>query len=206
MAKFKVWIKSDTEGLTSTEHNVEVNDSDMVRKIKELSTTSGTYVQALDEQGIEMLITPKRKASVWTAPLTEHAHQRFLDGRNSDQIVIDIFKKFDVEVTANSVTRTIKQESNAHFQIADGLREQVVSKSATNSGGRNGLTDEEKAFIEERYERGHSGAQIARDMADLSPTGKERNSSTVNTYIRENMGVGYRAPHKVNGNNNNSAE
>lgn len=189
MAQFKVWTKDADSGLViDTDHEVGINDSEAIRAIKELSETTGTHVAAMDPQAADILITPKRKPSEWTAELTQFTHEQFLAGTKTDEIHIKIFTEFGVLVTANSVQRTIKQQSNAHFQIADGLRDQVVAmRSANGSGAKNGLTDEEREIITTDFEAGLSGAAIGRKIG--------RNSSTVNKFIREHLTGGYRAEH-----------
>lgn len=193
LIKFEVY--EHINGLMSKGQEIEVdpNDRDRVNEIRTLDRKLTTYVAAVDRQGIELLIKPSVRRTDWTAEMVTYVHQRCLDGRTDHQISYDIYSKFGIEIRQEAIKKTLDQDTNIDYRIADDLRQQVVAARPTGGSKRKKMTESDEEFIKDKidYETGSlkpgwTGVAIGEALGF--------SNSHINTWIRKHLG-GYRKDH-----------
>ena len=191
MYNFKVYAKGDNMATLHKEYNFETTDAATLAEVKELSKKKSEYwVSPMNEDSAAALFQRARRKSNWTSEMATFAHECALKGLTNEKTKMEIYVKFGVIVTTDSVAKTLRQETNLDLDVDADLRRDVVAalpEKGKRGGGTKKVTPEVEAQIHDGFDEGKTGTQIGEELG-LS-------SSTVNTVRRKK--VGYRAKHKV---------
>ena len=104
----------------------------------------------IDLNGVEAAIKPARRAATnWTTPMVQFAHERKIAGDHDNLISLKVFAEFEVEVTKESVTKTLRQEINTEHAIDADLRKQAAALTPAKGkrGANKKYSDEFKAEV-----------------------------------------------------------
>ena len=199
--KFVAYAWTDGE-LQTDRVDLDPNNAEQVKKLRELNKRNnamlvplslavdedGNELITIDETGMELLLKPgRRTATDWTDAMVKTAHELKVDGHKDQRIMLELYKRHDVEVTQASVSKTLRQEINTGVQLADGLRDKVKALMPAKGQGRKKYSDEFKADVVKYMEQGHSGVQAEAKFGV--------HNSQCNTWYRKQHG--YRRTDKV---------
>ena len=190
MLNFTVYKKGDNMALLHKEYNFETTDAALLDEVKKLSKDKDYWVSPMDEGSAATLFQRARRKSNWNDEMATFAHECALKGFDNEKTKMEIYVKFGLIVTTDSVAKTLRQEVNLDLDVDEELRAKVaaiVPKKGKRGGGTKKVAPEVESQIHAGFDEGKTGTQIGKELG-LS-------SSTVNTVRRKK--VGYRAKHKV---------
>ena len=152
--------------LTNAVVEVDLADADEVKKLKELhkmnsalvvpltlfSDEDGNESFTINEAGVEALLKPARRtAANWTDEMVVTAHELYVnEEKDPHRIMLELFVKHDgVEVTEDSIKRTLRQEINTGAPVDEDLRKAAGAKMPAKGvkGARRKYDDETKAKV-----------------------------------------------------------
>ena len=152
------------------EVTVDTTDLESMKELREANKKSSVLAVpvledgTLDLDGIEALTTPGRRAgTAWTQEMVARAHEmKDVDNFTDLKIQLELYSEFKVEVTADAVKKTLKQEANTEFDLEDGLRERVLAKTGTDARTRKKVDEEMRQDIVDSIAAGMSGTAVAK--------------------------------------------
>ena len=189
MPAYTIYKKDENTAIRHLEYNFETTDAVSLNEVKELSKDKNFWVSPLDEDSAALLFRRAQKKTNWTHEMVTFAHKCHLKGHSAVKVQMEIYKKFEIVVTVDSVRKTLRQETNLEFELTDGLREKVTvtvpEKAKRGATGR--MTPEIEAEIHESFDAGMTGKEVGEKFGF--------SDSYVNTIRRKK--VGYRAGAKA---------
>ena len=185
MFGFKVYAKENDCAVLKKTVEVEPTDHEALSKIKEMVKDKAVYVAPNDADSAFVLMQTARRGarSNWTPPMVVRAHEMRANDNHSDlKIAFELYREFETEVTADSVKKTLRQETNLDVTLEEGLREKAVAATPAKrkKGAAKKVTPELREEILARFNKGETGSAIAKDIGV--------SSSTVNNIIRKEYG------------------
>lgn len=190
MYSYTVYKKDANSAVRHLEYNFETTDTVSLAEVKELSKKKSEYwVSPLDEASATILFQRAQRKTNWTHEMVTFAHECRLKGYSDVKTQMEVYTKFKTVVTLDSVRKTLRQETNTEFELADGLREKVAvtvpQKTKRGASGR--MTPELEAEIHAAFDAGMTGKEVGEKFGF--------SDSYVNTIRRRK--VGYRAGAKA---------
>ena len=185
MFGFKVYAKENNSAVLTKTVEVDPTDHEALSEIKGMVKDKAVYVAPNDAESAYVLMQTARRGarSNWTPDMVRRAHEMRAHDNHSDfKIQFELYREFETEVTADSVKKTLRQESNVEVALEEGLREKAVAATPAKrkKGEAKKITPEVRDEILTRFDAGETGSAIAKEIG-LS-------SSAVNTAIRRERG------------------
>lgn len=185
MFGFTIYAKENDCAVLTKTVEVEPTDHEALSKIKEMVKDKAVYVAPSDADSAFILMQTARRGarSNWTPDMVVRAHEMRANDNHSDlKIAFELYREFEKEVTADSVKKTLRQETNLEVTLEDGLREKAAAATPAKrkKGESKKITPEVREEILTQFANGKNGSQIAKELG-LS-------SSAVNTVIRREHG------------------
>ena len=175
---------------TVTIDTTNENQVKLLRKINKKSTcTLFPTVNddgELDMEAAKFLLTPGRRTTVgWTDEMVLTAHRLYVEeNKEPHRIMLELYVKYNVETTEESVKKTLRQQINTEVELPDGLREKAKAKMpAKKEGegkGRQEYSEEVKQAVLTDMENGMSGVEAGKKHGV--------HNSTANKWYRQKHG------------------
>lgn len=148
--------------------SVDTTDTDAMKRLREDCKKTGYAAVPVLEDGtvdtemMEVLLKPgRRTAANWTDEMVVTAHElRANTDMTFTKIMLELYKRFDAEVSEDSIKKVLKQETHEDVEVEDELREAVKAKNQE-GGGRRKISDEVREAVMTDMENGMSGVKAA---------------------------------------------
>ena len=130
MFEFTVYAKEENTAVLRDTVEVDPTDATSIAEIKDLAKDKNFYVAPENEESAYVLMQTARRGarSNWTPEMVVRAHEMRAHDNHSDmKIAFELYREFEKEVTADSVKKTLRQETNLEVTLEDGLREKAAA-------------------------------------------------------------------------------
>ena len=184
MFKFTVYAKEENCAVFNKMVEVEPTDVEGIKEVRETAKSKKFWVAPADADSAYVLMqSTQGRRSNWTNEMVELAHKLRVNENASDlKIQLEILQQFEVEVSSDSVKKTLRQEANTEVALEDGLREKAVvaTPAKQGRGSRKRMTKEIEEGILADFDAGMNGVAIGEKYGF--------SNSHVNSFIRKNRG------------------